>query len=83
MNDLTHSNAGSPLIDLGGPSMSEFARTVPWEFRLLHVVGLLMTLPVIAFTRMLSFRSRKTPGESVFAEANCKVLTALGIAFME
>lgn len=84
MNDLIHSKAGSPPIALGGgPSLSEFARAVPWEFRFLHVIGVLMTLPVIAFTRMLALRSREIPDESIFAEANCKVLTALGIAFME
>jgi hypothetical protein len=83
MNELIHSKASSPLIDLGGTGISEFARAVPWEFRLLHVVGVLMTIPVIAFKRMLAGRSREIPEESVFAEANCKVLTALGIAFME
>jgi len=55
---------------------------VPLEFRLLHVVGFLLTLPVFALARLIPGRRGQRPDENVFAETNRSVLTALGIAFM-
>jgi hypothetical protein len=86
---LTHSNentGGLPMLDLiHGRTMDShgaLGRTgrVPLEFRLLHVVGFALTLPVFAVARLVPGRNRRD--ESVFAETNRSVLTALGIAFM-
>ena len=53
------------------------ART--WQFRLLHIAGFALTLPGVCCARLLPGRRRD---ESVFAETNRAVLTALGFAFM-
>jgi hypothetical protein len=53
-----------------------------WQFRLLHLAGLLVTLPVVAAARVLLGARRQRRDESIFAEANRGVLTALGNAFM-
>lgn len=58
------------------------AGRVPLEFRLLHVVGFALTLPVFAMARLIPGRRRQRRDENVFAETNRSVLTALGIAFM-
>ena len=55
---------------------------IPLLFRLLHLAGLLVTLPVVAATRLLPRRRRAQMRESIFAETNCAVLTALEIGFM-
>lgn len=53
-----------------------------WHFRLLHVAGLVVTLPLVAATRLLPDHWRQRYDESVFVETNRAVLTALGFAFM-
>jgi len=82
MMSRTHSDVGGPVVQLGSRAAATRAREVPLEFRLLHVVGFLMALPVVVAIRMLSFRVREPHHESVFAETNRTVLTALGTAFM-
>ncbi len=68
-----------------GRAMGELATLrararVPFEFRVLHAVGVLLTLPVFAAARLVPRRGGRRD-ESVFAETNRSVLTALGIAF--
>ena len=58
------------------------SRRFPLLFRMLHLAGLVVTLPVVAATRLLPRRRRAQPEESIFAETNCAVLTALEIGFM-
>ena len=82
MMSHTHSEAGGPGVELGSRTAANRAREVPLEFRLLYVVGFLMALPVVVAIRMVSFRMRAPHHESVFAETNRTVLTALGTAFM-
>ena len=53
-----------------------------WQFRLLHAAGLLLTLPLVAASRLSPRRWHERKEESVFVEANRAVLTALGFAFM-
>jgi len=54
---------------------------MPLGFKALHATGVLLTFPVFAAARLLPRRGRRRD-ESVFAETNRSVLTALGIAFM-
>ena len=51
-------------------------------FRVLHLAGLVVALPVVAASRLLSRRRRAQVHDSIFAETNCAVLTALDIGFM-
>ena len=51
-------------------------------FRVLHLAGLIVALPVVAATRLLPLGHRAQLHESIFAETNCAVLTALEIGFM-
>lgn len=69
------------MTHLGTFTDSNTSRGVTLQFRFLHVVGFLLTLPVVLVTRLVSARGRE-PRESVFAETNRSVLTALGTAFM-
>ncbi|MGZ6034156.1 MAG: hypothetical protein ACXWLG_01860 [Myxococcaceae bacterium] len=55
---------------------------VPLDFRLLHIAGFALTLPVFALARLIPGRRGQRRDENVFAETNRSVLTALGIAFM-
>lgn len=54
-----------------------------WSFRVLHVLGLVATLPLVAVERML-LGKRDADGQklSVFEQADRAVLTALAYAFM-
>ena len=58
------------------------ASRFPLLFRLLHLAGLVVTLPVVAASRLLPRYRRAHADESIFAETNCAVLTALEIGFM-
>ena len=49
-----------------------------WQFTLLHGAALIMTLPVVAFSRLLPSRWRERSCETVFAESNRAALTVLG-----
>jgi hypothetical protein len=57
------------------------SRREPLLFRSLYVLGLLVTLPIVAATRLLPSR-RLAVRDSIFAETSCAVLTALDIGFM-
>ncbi len=82
MIGLVPSQAGSRAVPLHAHPGARFNGRVPLQFRLLHVVGFLLTLPVVAATRAVSEHSQEHRDESVFAETNRTVLTVLGIAFM-
>ena len=60
----------------------QMGQVAPLSFRLLHLVGFALTLPVFAMARLIPGRRGQRPDENVFAETNRSVLTALGIAFM-
>lgn len=58
------------------------ALVTTWHFRLLHIAGVMLALPMVCLARLLPSRWRFGGKESVFVEANRVVLTALGFAFM-
>lgn len=58
----------------------ERALTRTWQFRLLYATGLVLTMPAVCLARLWPGRARRD--ESVLAETNRAVLTALGFAFM-
>lgn len=68
--------------ELGRPSYGYHSPCTTWHFRLLHVTGLLVILPMVAATRLLPGRRHGRYNQSVFVETNDAVLTALGFAFM-
>ena len=67
---------------LGLTHEGTMGQVAPLQFRLLHLVGFVLTLPVFALVRLIPGRRGQRRDESVFAETNRSVLTALGIAFM-
>lgn len=68
---------GMDLVKAPASSLSS-----TWSFKLLHAASLLVTLPCLAVMRLSPRRWRTRDQESLFAEANRAVLTALGFAFM-
>ncbi len=81
MNGLIHSQASGRVMEQGDRDSLNRAEEVPFEFRLLHVLCFLVAMPFVVATRALG-SSRGSNGESVLAETNRIVLTALGTAFM-
>lgn len=70
-------------VALDRPSCAYRSLGTTWHFRLLHLAGLMLTLPVVALTRLLPNHWYERHDESIFVETNRVVLTALGFAFME
>jgi hypothetical protein len=67
--------------ELTAPSYAYSSPCNTWHFRLLHLTGLMVILPMVAATRLLPRRGHRRPHQSVFVETNDAVLTALGFAF--
>lgn len=56
-----------------------------WQLRLLHAVGLLIViplLPLLLITRLIPGQAKRNHNETIFAEANRSVLTAIDYALM-
>lgn len=56
-----------------------------WQFHLLHAVGLLIViplLPLLLITRLIPGQAKRNYNETIFAEANRSVLTAIDYALM-
>lgn len=75
------SQGGDRRGDLSVPSYPYSSLCNTWHFRLLHVTGLALILPMVAATRLLPGRWHGRHNQSVFVETNDAVLTALGFAF--
>jgi hypothetical protein len=76
---LVLANVGGRAVGLSGVHRTLCAT---WQFRLLHLAGFLVGLPVVAAIRMLPAHWHELYDESVIVETNRAVLTALGFAFM-
>ncbi len=74
----TNTASNLPMVARPGAS----AETTPWQFWALHVAAVVLLLPVVSATRLLPAHWHEHRGESIFAETNRTVLTALGTAFM-
>lgn len=75
------SPGGDRRSELTGPAYPYSSLCNTWHFRMLHLTGLMVILPMVAATRLLPGRWHRRPHQSVFVETNDAVLTALGFAF--
>lgn len=56
-----------------------------WQFHLLHAVGLLIViplLPLLLITRLIPGQAKRNGNETIFAEANRSIITAIDYALM-
>jgi hypothetical protein len=80
---MAHANSlANPAVVALAPRHEYHPLSTTWHFRMLHFAGLVVTLPLVAATRLLPGRWHERHDESVFVETNRAVLTALGFAFM-
>ena len=70
-------------IDHSMAALHSSALLTSWRFRLLHFIGLMLTLPLFAVERVLLGSWCEWRGETVFARADRTVLMALEYVFLE
>lgn len=75
--------AGLRLVMAPREALVASALQSSWRFRLLHLVGLVLTLPLFAVERVLLGSWCEWQGETVFARADRTVTMALEYVFLE